>query len=166
MTQAPLVTKAQMDSKDLLGRKAQEVTRVPEEIQVPLAPLGPEDTRAQELTAEIQVILAERAPMALPVVAATRALAETQAQPVSLVPPEKRDHAVQPAPLVTWVQQVLPGSLVKWATRDNVVKPAIPARMVFPASQAERVPKVHAATQVIRATPVQPAEPDKRDDKV
>jgi hypothetical protein len=71
-TQAPLVFKAQMDSKGLSARKAREAIRAPEEIQVPRAPLVPEAQQGPAATAVIPAIQEERAPMALAAVAATQ----------------------------------------------------------------------------------------------
>lgn len=164
-TQAPPGLKARMDSKGLSARKAREETRVPEEIQVPRAPLVPEAQQALVATAPTRATLEERAPMVLPGVAATRDQEATQENPALLVPPEKRDHAVQQAPLGLKVIRAPQAPLVTKALRDNAVKPATLARMVFPASPAERARRDHAATLVIRAMRVPRAEPDKRDVK-
>lgn len=72
---------------------------------------------------------------------------------VPLAPPGLKAIRAPRAPLVTKAPQ------------DNADKPATLVQRVFPASQAEQAPKVHAATRVIRATRVQLAEPDKQDVK-
>ena len=164
-TQAPLVFKAQMDSKDLSAHEAREAIRAPAEIRAPRAQLAPEAQPALAVIAETPAIQEELAPMALLVVAATQDQEATRENLALLVPLEKRDHVVQQAPLGLKAIRAPRAPLVTKAPQDNADKPATLARTVFPASQAEPALRVHAATQVIRATRVQLAEPDKQDVK-
>ena len=164
-TQAPLVFKAQMDSKDLSAHEAREAIRAPAEIRAPRAQLAPEAQPALAVIAETPAIQEEQAPMALPAVVVQQVQEATPAQPDSQVPQARQDLVVPLAPPGLKAIRAPRAPLVTKAPQDNADKPATLARTVFPASQAEPALRVHAATQVIRATRVQLAEPDKQDVK-
>lgn len=104
-TQAPLVSKAQMDSKGSWARKVHEAPRDPKEISAIRAPPGPEAQQVLAETAEISATQEERGPMVLPAVVVPRVQEAIPAQSVLLVPLALQDPEVKPVPQATRVQR-------------------------------------------------------------